>query len=54
LPPAAVSNVGRGPRRPDSWFFGGWQVPFLDIDGFRFGGYVDPINHISVGGWSSS
>jgi NADH-quinone oxidoreductase subunit H len=23
-------------------FFGGWQVPFLDVDGFRFGGYVDP------------
>ena len=25
-------------------FFGGWQVPFLDADGFRIGGYVDPVN----------
>src|SRR5580698_512933 len=24
-------------------FFGGWQVPFLDIDGFRFGGEVQQI-----------
>ncbi|MDB4964178.1 MAG: hypothetical protein JWP01_4177 [Myxococcales bacterium] len=32
-------------------FFGGWQVPFLDADGFRVGGYVDQVNHISVGGW---
>jgi len=31
-------------------FFGGWQVPFLDPDGFRIGGYIDP-NHVSVGGW---
>src|SRR5262249_33389920 len=26
-------------------FFGGWQVPFLDPDGFRIGGYLD-ANHI--------
>ncbi len=34
-------------------FFGGWQVPFLDPDGFRFGGYVDIVNghHISTGGF---
>ncbi len=32
-------------------FFGGYQVPFLDLDGFRFGGYMDQVNHISVGGW---
>ncbi len=34
-------------------FFGGWQVPFLDPDGFRFGGYVDIINghHVSAGGF---
>ncbi len=32
-------------------FFGGYQVPFLDADGFRFGGYIDQVNHISVGGW---
>jgi NADH-quinone oxidoreductase subunit H len=32
-------------------FFGGWQVPFLDADGFRVGGYIDQVNHISVGGW---
>jgi NADH-quinone oxidoreductase subunit H len=31
-------------------FFGGWQVPFLDSDGFRIGGYLDP-NHISTSGW---
>jgi NADH-quinone oxidoreductase subunit H len=31
-------------------FFGGWQVPFLDADGFRFGGYMDEVNRISVGG----
>jgi NADH-quinone oxidoreductase subunit H len=31
-------------------FFGGWQVPFLDIDGFRFGGYMDPRHHFSTGG----
>jgi NADH-quinone oxidoreductase subunit H len=32
-------------------FFGGWQVPFLDVDGFRIGGYIDPVSHASVGGW---
>jgi NADH-quinone oxidoreductase subunit H len=31
-------------------FFGGWQVPFLDPDGFRIGGYVDPSTHASIGG----
>ena len=31
-------------------FLGGWQVPFLDADGFRFGGYVDP-QHISTNGF---
>jgi NADH-quinone oxidoreductase subunit H len=31
-------------------FFGGWQVPFLDPDGFRIGGYLDP-NHVSTSGW---
>jgi NADH-quinone oxidoreductase subunit H len=31
-------------------FFGGWQVPFLDADGFRIGGYVDQITHVSTGG----
>ena len=31
-------------------FFGGYQVPFLDADGFRFGGYIDQITHVSVGG----
>src|SRR5262245_35166723 len=31
-------------------FFGGWQVPFLDPDGFRIGGYLD-ANHISTGGY---
>lgn len=30
-------------------FFGGYQVPFLDPDGFRIGGYIDP-NGISTGG----
>ncbi len=30
-------------------FFGGYQVPFLDADGFRFGGYMDP-NHVSTSG----
>jgi NADH-quinone oxidoreductase subunit H len=30
-------------------FFGGWQVPFLDADGFRFGGYMD-ASGASVGG----
>ncbi|HET9627308.1 MAG TPA: complex I subunit 1 family protein [Kofleriaceae bacterium] len=32
-------------------FFGGYQVPFLDPDGFRFGGYVDPTTHVSMGGY---
>jgi NADH-quinone oxidoreductase subunit H len=31
-------------------FFGGWQVPFLDPDGFRIGGYLD-ANHVSTGGY---
>jgi NADH-quinone oxidoreductase subunit H len=31
-------------------FFGGWQVPFLDADGFRFGGYVDQLTQVPVGG----
>jgi NADH-quinone oxidoreductase subunit H len=34
-----------------SVFLGGWQVPFLDADGFRFGGYVDPVSHVSTSGW---
>jgi NADH-quinone oxidoreductase subunit H len=34
-------------------FFGGYQVPFLDPDGFRFGGYITEINgtYISTGGY---
>ena len=32
-------------------FFGGWQVPFLDPDGFRIGGYVDQITGMSTGGY---
>ncbi|MBA3392917.1 MAG: NADH-quinone oxidoreductase subunit H [Deltaproteobacteria bacterium] len=32
-------------------FLGGWQVPFLDADGFRIGGYVDEVTKVSVGGW---
>jgi NADH-quinone oxidoreductase subunit H len=39
-------------------FFGGWQLPFLDIDGFRIGGtttqITDALGHIhnvSVGGF---
>jgi NADH-quinone oxidoreductase subunit H len=35
-------------------FFGGYQVPFLDPDGFRFGGYmsqVGPNTAVSAGGW---
>lgn len=32
-------------------FFGGYQVPFLDADGFRWGGYLDQAHQISVGGW---
>jgi NADH-quinone oxidoreductase subunit H len=31
-------------------FFGGWQVPFLDADGFRIGGYIDP-SHVSTSGY---
>src|SRR5678816_4788841 len=31
-------------------FLGGWQVPFLDPDGIRIGGYIDP-NHVSTSGW---
>ncbi|HTR49649.1 MAG TPA: complex I subunit 1 family protein, partial [Kofleriaceae bacterium] len=31
-------------------FFGGYQVPFLDADGFRFGGYMDAATHVSTGG----
>ena len=31
-------------------FFGGWQFPFLDPDGFRFGGHMDVIAHVSTGG----
>jgi NADH-quinone oxidoreductase subunit H len=31
-------------------FFGGWQVPFLDVDGFRFGGYIDEVSRVAVGG----
>lgn len=38
-------------------FFGGWQVPFLDGDGFRFGGYMaeivradGSIQYVSTGG----
>jgi NADH-quinone oxidoreductase subunit H len=34
-----------------SVFFGGYQVPFLDGDGFRFGGYVDGTTHMAAGGW---
>jgi NADH-quinone oxidoreductase subunit H len=30
-------------------FFGGWQVPFLDADGFRFGGYMSS-DGFSTGG----
>jgi NADH-quinone oxidoreductase subunit H len=34
-------------------FFGGYQLPFLDPDGFRFGGYVTQINDawVSTGGF---
>lgn len=31
-------------------FFGGWQVPFLDPDGFRIGGYIDAVTGVSTGG----
>ena len=34
-----------------SVFFGGWQVPFLDVDGFRYGGTIDAATHASLGGW---
>lgn len=34
-----------------SVFFGGWQVPFLDVDGFRIGGYMDP-QQISTSGFA--
>ena len=33
-------------------FFGGYQVPFLDPDGFRFGGYVTQIQE--TGAWMST
>jgi NADH-quinone oxidoreductase subunit H len=32
-------------------FFGGWQVPFLDADGFRIGGYMTDAGY-AAGGWS--
>jgi NADH-quinone oxidoreductase subunit H len=35
-------------------FFGGYQVPFLDPDGFRFGGYMSDVgggHFVSAGGW---
>ena len=32
-------------------FFGGWQVPFLDADGFRIGGYIDDLSKVSTGGY---
>lgn len=31
-------------------FLGGWQVPFLDPDGFRIGGWVDQVTGVSTGG----
>ncbi|HEU0029638.1 MAG TPA: complex I subunit 1 family protein, partial [Kofleriaceae bacterium] len=31
-------------------FFGGYQVPFLDPDGFRIGGYIDQATGMSTGG----
>jgi NADH-quinone oxidoreductase subunit H len=34
-----------------SVFLGGWQVPFLDPDGFRIGGFVDQATGISTGGF---
>lgn len=34
-----------------SVFFGGWQVPFLDPDGFRIGGFVDQATGVSTGGF---
>jgi NADH-quinone oxidoreductase subunit H len=40
-------------------FLGGWQIPFLDADGFRFGGDMMEVKNaagavigkVSVGGW---
>ncbi len=32
-------------------FLGGWQVPFLDPDGFRIGGFIDQATGISTGGF---
>ncbi len=32
-------------------FFGGWQVPFLDPDGFRIGGFIDQATGVSTGGY---
>jgi NADH-quinone oxidoreductase subunit H len=29
-------------------FFGGWQVPFLDQDGFRWGWYATHLKHVWV------
>lgn len=34
-----------------SVFFGGWQVPFLDPDGFRIGGFIDQATGVSTGGF---
>jgi NADH-quinone oxidoreductase subunit H len=31
-------------------FFGGWQFPFLDVDGFRIGGTFDELTHTPMGG----
>jgi NADH-quinone oxidoreductase subunit H len=35
-------------------FLGGWQVPFLDPDGFRIGGFIDQATGVSTGGWFRS
>lgn len=32
-------------------FLGGYQFPFLDVDGFRIGGYIDAATGVSTGGW---
>lgn len=32
-------------------FLGGYQFPFLDVDGFRIGGYIDQATGVSTGGW---
>ncbi len=32
-------------------FLGGYQFPFLDVDGFRIGGYIDVSTGVSTGGW---